>query len=144
MERYSQNYSFVVSSVILVTQMATKSDVFCSYFVYTVFIPRVTFLVELQIQLHTPVKSYMIINLLKINLLERDLNSVTFISQEHLCLLLTEVQLPSNTITIDFADDAQSVSLHCLYSLSLPKSQINSFLQLTSTLMLFNLSLRYN
>ena len=53
MERYSQNYSFVVPSVILDTQMATKSVVFSSYFVFTVFIPRVTFLVELQIQLHT-------------------------------------------------------------------------------------------
>ena len=56
-------------SVILDTQMATKSDVFSSYFVYSVFIPSVTFLVELQIQLHTPVKSSMIIILLKINLL---------------------------------------------------------------------------
>ena len=68
-ERYSQKYSFVVPSVILDTQMATKSDVFSSYFVYSVFISRVTFLVELQIQLHTPVKSNMIIILLKINLL---------------------------------------------------------------------------
>ena len=70
MERYLQKYSFVVPSVILDTQMATKSDVFSSYFVYSVFIPRVTFLVELQIQLHTPVKSNMIIILLKINLLD--------------------------------------------------------------------------
>ena len=70
MERYSQKYSFIVPSVILDTQMATKSDVFSSYFVYSVFIPRVTFLVELQIQLHTPVKSNMIIILVKINLLD--------------------------------------------------------------------------
>ena len=66
----SQKYSFIVPSVILDTQMATKSDVFSSYFGYSVFIPRVTFLVELQIQLHTPVKSNMIIILLKINLLD--------------------------------------------------------------------------
>ena len=52
------------------TQTATKSDVFGNYFVYSVFIPRVTFLVELQIQLYTPMKSNMNTILLKINLLD--------------------------------------------------------------------------
>ena len=70
-------------------------------------------------QLHTPVKSNAITILIEINFAWRNLNSDTFISLEHLFLWLagysylwiifsdTSLQ-SSNTLRIDFADDAQS------------------------------------